>query len=433
MKSANTISIFFLFLVAVMMVPGQATAGDIWRGGSLYARFGAGLPHDTNAGFADGMGVYGVAIFESRHTNNANPAIWSRSLVSNASGLFEINSFQSTLGEEKTSVTQYQAGSFQLVLPVKRDRVGISLSISPLTSLRYQTFSDHAVSADQNHALEEIPYTTENTGSGGLNRLELGIGVRLTSSISVGYAPSLILGVLRHDQFVDFDHVDYRSLELRGRESHYGFGNRFGLFIQDDNVFGNNDRLSFGATVNLPVTLSSEKTLRSRVRGIEFDVHPDSYFGDGNAKLPMEIGAGFAYYFNPRFLVSSDILYQNWEEYRNYYGDQETYYKDRIRVGAGTQLIPGGRDASRFFSRFIYRLGVSYDTGHITLNDKNIESFRIHAGLGVPSSRTRSSFDISAEYGFMGTSKADLARERVFSLKVSFNLSELMFMQRLLQ
>lgn len=410
-----------------------AEAQDVWRGGSAYSHFGVGKPHDFRASYADGMGVYGVALHDNRIPGMANPASWSRAIFTNASGTFEISSYDASSNNTDYRSTQFHTGPFQVVMPVTRDRLGIAFSITPLTSSRYTLQNQYALGADENHTGEELQYVVENKGSGGINKIEFGIGYRITSSISVGYAPSLLLGSIDRTQTVFFDHADYRPANIKESTSHYGFGNRFGLYLVERNLFRQNDRFMLGAMVSLPVNFVSERTLESRIDLSNVVLKPASEFGEGQATYPLEASAGLSYNPNPALQLSTDILYQQWSEFSNFEGNPETFLKNRFRAGLGGQFIAPRREATGFLSNFIYRLGVSYDTGNLEFNDKNIETFTIHTGIGIPSFRSNSTIDINAEYGFRGTENSGLISERVFALKVSFNLSELMFIQRRLQ
>lgn len=408
-------------------------ANDVWRGGSSYAHFGVGLPHDFSAAYADGMGLSGVALYDNRFPSIANPAGWSRAYFTNISGVFEIRSHEAAFGENEASTTQFQTGPFQMVLPVKRDRIGISLSISPLTNSRFSLENEYPIPPGENHSGEELRYIVENRGSGGINKIEAGIGVRLTNSISVGYAPSLLLGVINRNQDIGFNNSDYRPVFLQESTSHYGFGNRFGLYISKQNAFRSDDRAALGAMVSLPVNLVSERSLESRINSRDVSIHPPSYYGDGQTTYPLEASAGFSYNVSPYLLFSSDVLYQNWSGYTNFEGQAESFLKDRTKFGLGTQFMAARMDGNSFFSRFVYRMGLSYDTGSLVLDGNDIETLTINAGLGIPSSRTNSSVDINAEYGFRGSDTTGLIAEKVFAIKVAFNLSEFMFRQRRLQ
>lgn len=425
-----TLPVLFLFLVSLPLIPRALQANDIWRGGSVYSHYALGLPHDYRAPYADAMGVLGVAVHDNWLPSVANPALWSRAILTNASGAFEIHSYEASHRDVQASYTQFRAGPFQMVLPVKRDRIGIAFSVTPLTSSRFITESETVLSVDENHTGEELLYAFQSTGNGGMNRFEAGVGVRITDNLSAGYAPSLLLGVIRRDQIIMFDNLDYRPVNLRESTSHYGFGNRFGLYYTARSFFRETDRFSLGAVVSMPVNLVSSRSLKSRVDFQDVILRSEAEYGTGSVTYPAEGALGFSYSYNPFVMITGDVLFQNWENYTNFNGDPEGFLKNRWRAGLGGQYMAGRKGGSRFFSYFLYRMGVSYDTGSLRFSDNQIETLLLHAGIGIPSSRTNSSIDINAEYGFRGTSSDGLISERIFAVKIAFNLSEIMFIQR---
>ncbi len=433
-RTLFTFILVFGFLLGALT--SSSEADDIWRSGSIYSQFGLGLPYDYQSSYSDAMGIHGTAVFDTRQPSIANPATWSRSMMTNIGGVLEFSSQEATFDGIETNSSNFQAGPLQLNIPIVRERIGFNLSISPVTSARYVTESQELTVDGTGIATEDnqLRYKVKNFGSGGINRIEAGVGIRLTNEISIGYAPSLLLGVIRRNQDIGFNDPGHRIVNLNEKTSHYGFGHRFGLYMHRASAFRQNDRIALGATFSLPVNFVSERELISQIGASDITVNPKSYYGDGDVTFPLEASAGVSYNINPYFLMSADALYQNWDGYTNFDGDSEPFLKDRLKMGIGTQYIAARRDLDTFFSRFIYRLGLSYDNGSLKLDDgQNINTLSLHAGIGIPSSRTASSININAEYGFRGIDDNNLVSERIFAIKVSFNLSELMFIQRRLQ
>jgi hypothetical protein len=276
---------------------------------------------------------------------------------------------------------------------------------------------------------DTIRYNSTLSGRGGLNRLEAGIGVKVTEWLSVGYAPSLVLGTIRSNESVFFTTTGYFSYEREAVLSNIGFGNRFGVHTSHQKLFAKNDVLTFGATLSLPVRLNSDLIRKqSQIINGENQLETEK-LGRGENELPAEFAVGMSYSPNTSWLTTADVLRQEWSGYKDFDGTTPAYMKDRTRVGVGLQFIPSGRSES-FFSNFLYRAGVSYDNGHLELSNTAISTVLFSAGLGIPSRAPGSSVDLSVDYGFRGTTSHDLVREQIFTFRVSFNLSELMFLQR---
>lgn len=433
MYKATGIALLFLLLAGPVTL--KAQSGDVWSGGTMYSNFGFGLPFDFTSTYADGMGINGVAMSDPRIASSANPAEWATTIFTNISGAFEMRGYDTKSGSDVASFMQYQAGPFNAVFPVKRERIGISFSVTPMSSSRFVSENRYVLENNLNHAREDLFYTVENRGGGGLNRIETGIGIRIGRSLSVGYAPSLYIGSITRDQNVFFEDDRYRDTRLRGSTSHYGFGNRFGIRYMQRGLFREADRSVLAATVSLPVSFNSERSLESRLGVMDVTLNPASYYGSGQAKWPLMATAGIAHHFNRFFVMSGDVVYQNWSQYTNFDGVAEEAVKDRIRVGLGGQYLPFLGPQRSFFSRFVYRMGVSYDSGFLSFDGNDIDSFSLHMGIGIPSPAVavNSSIDINAEVGIRGTDSFGLMQERFFAIKIAFNLSEFMFTQRLLQ
>jgi len=435
---------FYLTIAAFLAVVGSVQAQQSpnkARSGSVYSYLGLGAPIDYRSSAAEGMGMSGVALYDDYVPGLANPAYWGNTVYTTATGgvFFQNYDARDNNGHAKNSLIS--ASQFQLVLPLKRNRVGLSLSLSPLTRSNFKVVDQTVLPPALNNGRDTLAYSIQNQGDGGLNRLELGIGVRIYKNISIGYAPSLIYGPLQNNlkvHFVSFDpNVTYNDITYDQTTTNIGFGNRFGVYGTQRKIFSKKDALSFGAAVSLPINLKSERYIESdRALGQSvktFRLKDKDAFGTGDIRYPMEIMAGLQYAFNPALGVGTELLYQNWSDYTNFDGNQEAYMTDRYKIALGARYRPFMKRVDTFFSHFKYRLGASYDSGYLKLNGQQIETLKLSAGLGILSPRNRSSVDISLEYGIRGTRSQNLVKENIWGLRLSINLAELMFYRPKLQ
>lgn len=417
-----TLTILLSFLAA-----GNSYAQSLWNGGSAFSSVSYGMPNDFRAEFANAMGVYGVALHDIRHSNTANPALWGHATFANFSGGFFVNSFEINEGGDTNWNNILAPTQFQAVLPIVRDKFGVSASLIPLTRAGY------SLNGAPQFLDNGTEYSISQQGSGTLSALELGFGWRITNVISVGYAPSFVFGSYNVISDVSFNSTDYLSDSFRTNTSHTGFRNRAGVFLNVPGFHGSGSRLGLGATMTLPVTLQVERERKTTVGTREITISPRENF-DLEGKLPAEVAVGFSYQFDNIWAVSSDVLYQNWSDAVSV--DPHSLYdvSDRIRVGAGVRI-----NASRalgepqFRNRFNYRFGASYDSGYLVKDDTNIATFLVSAGLGIPSRRSGSSVNINVEAGTRGGSDSSIITERIYGVSLTFSLSELMFYRPRLQ
>jgi hypothetical protein len=427
----NPILLLFTAVLFFATVP-FTKAQNQYNSTSAYSSLGAGFPIDVRSSYASSMGITGVSL-RSRTTGSlANPALWSNTFFTLANGGVGFNTYQSEDDFGQVKNTYLAINQFQLQLPVIREELGVSISLFPETESRFSALNSYSRDP-QFVGGDTLRYESRFRGEGGLNRLELGAGYKLNEYLSVGYAASLVFGQQRFANDVLFATPGHTPVSYDTRVFSLGFGNRFGLYAELPNPFADNDAFTFGLMVSLPVSLTSELertvTLGNTVLSEDITVASET----GELRLPMELTAGLTYYINRIVLVTGEIQTQNWTDYRNFTGNTENYLQNRVKFGAGMEYAAFNRPEVNLFTRFNYRAGVSFDRGHLVLMDKGIETVMFSAGLGIPSPATGSSVNINFDYGIRGTTSHELVRERIFAVRMSFNLSEPMFFRRRLQ
>lgn len=421
---------FSFFILISFLSAGTVFGQNLYDTGSIYSYYGIGTLNDHRSTDAQGMGMSGVGMFD-RVSTLANPAIWGNAYYTSGEGGFYMTTIQSSNDISKTQKTNLDASQFQLVFPIKRNKLGVSLGMFPISSMNYHYSKSGSIDSTLTSIGSPVNYTIDNVGTGGINYLELGIGWHINKHWSIGYAPSLVFGVLEDDIQTNFSSSAYQNTRFIRKISNLGFGNRAGVFYQKFNVFNKHDEMSVGLMADFPVKLYSTLSLQNYITSSSGSVNnPTQNLKKGNIILPLRTGLGVSYWFNPRLMVGSEVLYQKWADYKGIDPGTNSNFKNRVRIGFGSQLLPSNNRSNNFFRHLTYRLGFSYDSGYLKLHGKDIQSWFITGGIGIPSPKIASSININAEYGFRGTQLNSLVRERIFAIRISFNLSELMFVQQ---
>lgn len=433
------IAIIGLFsLASALPVYAQTTPGDQVDSGSLYGRPGVGFPVDLGSSSADGMGLSGVSFIEPNVPGLANPAQWGSTVYGMATGGVALENFTANDGQASSSNSLLSASYFQAQLPIVRDKFGISASLSPVTRSSFKVSQIGSRITGTGSEADTLNYISELKGSGGVNMLEIGFGWKLSPNFSVGYAGSLVFASIDNEYTTDFAR-DFITVDFNRQTSGIGFGNRFGAMFNVPGLFRDGDQLSLGASVSLPLTLDAEKIEETdkvlpngRVRSIVID--EGEGLGDGSIEMPMTVNGGITYQPSRSFSVSSEALYQKWSQYTSdFNAEDEQLLTDRYKIGMGLRYFPYIKGSDRFLSNFKYRLGASYDAGHLKVDGQRIETILFSFGLGILSSRSNSSIDLSFEYGFRGTQDQNLIKENIWGMRLSVNLAELMFFRPKLQ
>lgn len=434
-----TVSVLVLTFTGTAIAQSGSRGDGQVRTGTLYSKVGVGFPVDLGSSAADGMGLNGVSFIEPFVPGLANPAQWGSTAFGLASGGLSLQSFNASSNQGSTTNSMFTADYFQVQLPLIRNKFGVSASVAPLTRSAFQVSETGTRITDDGTTVDTLNFNGVNSSDGGVNMLEVGFGWRINSNISVGYAPSLVFASIDNEFSTRFDDPAFSTVAFTRQTSGIGFGNRFGVMLNASKILKGNDRMSLGATVSLPVDLDSEKIEKSDKRlasgRIETIVLKDGPgLGDGTIKLPLSVNAGITYEASRLFSISTEAIYEKWSQYSNDFNvDGEQLLTDRYKLGMGIRYFPYIIGSNRFLSNFKYRLGASYDTGHIKLEGENIETLMFSIGLGILSPRSRSSVDLSFEYGFRGTESQNLIKENIWGLRLSVNLAELMFFRPKLQ
>lgn len=417
-------------LVLLFGVATSVSAQNEYNDGSIYSYLGAGAPIDFRSSQAAGMGISGVAISNRLSGNISNPALWATTYFTLANGGIIFNYYDAKDDFSTAERSNLSVNHFQVQLPLLRERLGLSFSLHPVTESRFSISQDSEYLLPNSVPQDTIMYNVFDRGDGGLNRLELGLGYSINKNLSVGYAGSVVFGVQQNVRQISFYTPGYAITTENQKASAIGMGNRFGVYSQFTRLFSNNDAFALGATVSLPTNFKNTREVIVNIGSRDVEL---SKLTSNESSLPLEYNIGIAYYANQYLLLSAETLVQNWSEYKNFAGFNEDFLTDRVKLGIGFEYAAIRRPESSFFTQFIYRAGVSFDSGHLELNNQQIQTTLFTAGLGIPALASGSSIDVNFDFGMRGTTSHELVREKIYAVRVTFNLSEVMFLQRRLQ
>lgn len=441
-------SFLMVFTVFIGKTDAQAVVreNNEYRTGSVYSYSALGTPIDLRTANTAGMGLSGVAIYNGVAVNFANPAIWSRTVFSLGNGTMRVQSIDAKDQNSTATNGLLDAVNFQIVLPIKKNKLGVSASLTPLTRKNFAYFNNGTIPAESVGSTNDLLYLNDNKGEGGLTKVELGVGYSLTKNLSIGYAPSVIMGLFDNSVATSFSSPIYRPLTYEFTERQFGIAHRFGIYAFKNGVLSSSDLVSFGLNLELPVNLTAKDKVtatytvlqgttgneRSLLRETELDVEGRS--GEGTMRLPLKVETGVLYQKTPSLAFSAEWLYQPWTNFEDRVGFTDPSLVDRNRFAGGVQWLPSlSARNTKLLKSFQYRAGLSYDTGYLNINNTAITTRSAHFGLSIPAKNSRSSVDIAFEYGIRGTTQNSLVEERFWTIKMSFNLAELMFFDRKFQ
>lgn len=416
-----------LFLLSATVL-GQASDTE-GRGGSVYSYYGLGFPIDVTSDAYKAYGALGVSGVGVESMSINNPALWGRAIYTEATTGLQISKHNLSTQSANSANFSFETNFIHLLFPLSRGKAGLSVGLYPVTRANFRSVINETLQVSQT---DTISYSNDLQSRGGVNKFEVGFGFKINNNISVGYAPSVAFLTLENTEYLTFRQA-FVTQDLRTKITGAAFSQRFGISGDFRGLFKEDDRLNIGATLNLPFSINADQeyTTEKFVDGGQEEVNLTNTLPSpsGDIDMPLESSFGIGYAPSDFLSIAVEGLYQQWGEYNSEIRPgQNDFLTDRFKIGVGGQFHPYKRNSDQFLSRFKYSAGLSYDTGHLTIQGNEINTLWLNTGLGI-FSRSASSLDVSFRYGFRGTTDNNLVKERIWALGISVNLTELMFVR----
>jgi hypothetical protein len=446
---------------------------------SPYSRYGLGELGPTTLSHNQGMGGAFIAhkpdstmpIF----INTGSPASYAliRLTTLEVGGNYVYSVFQGNSSSLKKWGTNFSYGA--LGFPV-RGNGGACFGIMPYSHVGYDTKS-----RSEEPGVGTVEY--KFSGTGGLNKAFIGYGImpfnkrlvkfrtkylnipdslkrlskaqfaarhfgsKLLSDFSVGFNVNYIFGNIVNNTHVIYPNSVVYNYTRREQVLNMGdftgnFGVQTGITIdsvrngKSKRVLQERIKFTFGyfMTINNPLKVNYTYGVYNYIltaAGQEWDRDTVVYQPDqkNTITLPVDQGFGIGFKKAEKLNIVADFAITDWQKFK--YLDAVNNFKNNYRVSIGANFVPekyaSGRNA--FLKRINYRLGLSYQTGYISVNNTVVSNYFISAGIGVPVGINRSSamVNISAQYGQTGTTANSLIKENYWRIHFGFTFSDRWF------
>ena len=389
---------------------------------SPYSKYGYGILNDNATSAQRAMGGVGYAMSSGRQINAMNPA--SYAAIDSLTFLFDMGLTTTALWskEGNTSGKDFGGGLDYITMqfPITK-YLGGSIGHVPLSSVGYSFGSK----VDNGTSLRQ--------GSGGLNQLYFGLGVRPFTGLTLGANIGYLFGTTINDSYVTTSAGSTTLFErvIEVRDYRLQFGIQYALPING------RDKLTAG------VTYTPGKTLLGHTWGIKYDVNADTD-GSGAAvpdtvgytslkgkySLPETWGIGLNYVWNEKLMVEADFTYQPWKNADfdlNKEFNESTEFNNRWKFALGAQLTPRAR--GNYAQRVNYRLGGFYSNDYIKVRGNNVREYGLTMGFGLPAPGSKTVINLGFEWRHRQANPMPLIKENYFSVTLGVNFNELWFYQ----
>lgn len=376
---------------------------------SPYSFYGIGTAKFKGTNDVVNMG--GISVYaDSTHINVLNPATYSNQLLTSfqigaTSSFYKLYAGDNTEKAKKTSFDYFVIG-----FPLS-NKWGVSTGILPHSTVGYRFVN------------AEGAITRKYNGKGGLNKVYLGSGYKITKKLSFGFDFQYLFGAIDTESQMFQTDVQLGTQEIN-ESTMSGISVNTGLTY--------NTSINKNLNLMASLTYSPETKLNSNnVRNIstvsltnsgavvpiytqEISV-PDSKL---NIPSKIAVGAGVG---NRKWFFGGDVTFTGSSNQLNRFDNYDNVtYENATKIAFGGFYLPKFDSYSNYFQKITYRGGFRFENTGLVINNKAIKDKAVNLGFGLPISGTFSSINVGFEYGIRGTVLKGLVREEYFG--VSFGL-----------
>lgn len=406
-----------LILVFPLIFVSGVFAQDDFPTGSPYTIFGIGDLNYSTAIRTTSMGIQGISL-TGNYINNLNPAALSKIPYTSFSVLFNYNFLKSSNGVKSVSSSNGNAFGINIGIPISQEQGwSLALGFNPYSLINYKIINNSS-------SLGEIVKQTY-AGRGGVSRINIGMSYTLLKSINLGADFNYAFGDIKDLKLVEFTSSSGFTPTRILREYDYtGTYFKGGAIIEIDKLF----KLKKSNEFTIGFLYESPLTLKSKLDGIyTSSISTDTVsIEKGDINIPARIGFGITKKVGNRYLLSSDLLMQNWSNFLSY-GVVQPNYQSAMRIGAGVEIQPI-ENTDKTWDKLSYRFGGFYETSYYTVNGESINRIGINAGIGIPISKFNS-LDFGISVSTRGKTENGLIKDDMIKLTAGLNFGELWFVR----
>lgn len=406
-----------LILVFPLIFVSGVFAQDDFPTGSPYTIFGIGDLNYSTSIRTTSMGIQGISL-TGNYINNLNPAALSKIPYTSFSVLFNYNFLKSSNGVTSVSSSNGNAFGINIGIPISQEQGwSLALGFNPYSLINYKIINNSS----------SLGETVKQTyaGRGGVSRINIGMSYTLLKSISLGADFNYAFGDIKDLKLVEFTSSSGFTPTRILREYDYtGTYFKGGAIVELDKLF----KLKKSNDFTIGFLYESPLTLKSKLDGIyTSSISTDTVsIEKGDIDIPARIGFGITKKVGNRYLLSSDLLMQNWSNFLSY-GVVQPNYQSAMRIGAGVEIQPI-ENTDKTWDKLSYRFGGFYETSYYTVNGESINRIGINAGIGIPISKFNS-LDFGISVSTRGKTENGLIKDDIIKLTAGLNFGELWFVR----
>lgn len=402
---------------------------------SPYSYFGVGEEFGTRTVEQISMGSVGAAYSSYRYLNFINPA--SLSEVRYATYVFGILNNDLTVKDSQTkqSSNSTSLSYFGLAFPITK-KMSVTFGMQPTSAVGYSLIN--TLNNSEGDPIE----ITQFSGSGDINRIYGGFGLKVFKGLSVGFEADFLFGNTQNNVLNIRENV---ALATKNVENSNVRGGSVKMGVQYKVTTPKKLNISVGASFKLRNSLNAtgtEDLYSLSLGGSGFESPRDTIYSgplSGSFDRPLETVVGLGFGKLNKWFAGIDYKFQDAMMASGYYDNsaESFQYGNSERISVGGFFIPKPNTISGYWKRVTYRAGLKYEKLGLLVNGNpasntftSINDFGMSFGAGLPLGNRLSNLNVGFEYGQKGTTDNGLLKENYFNFRLSLSLNDLWFQKR---
>lgn len=357
-------------------------------GNSPFSRFGLGeLVPDYNVRNA-GMGNTGLANPDPDFVNIQNPALLPFNKLTNIDLGLIYNSRAMDDGAFKHSSRGGSVNYIGLSLPLSK-KVTSYIGFMPLSSVDYQmgvssTFSDGRI------------FRTALNGTGGLNKVNLGVGFPLTKRLNIGFMPTVIFGNINNStsySISDPGTINAPAAVVQTSSSILDITGRMGINYRIPLDTLDRYFLSFGGYGELGRNMGGNRLNQviytPAAYTTQFRIGDTLASTSGTTSYPASFGVGFSFARLLSYTISADFKYSLNEG--STFNGVAAPYKNSWTAGIGGEWTPNAY-SQNYLGICTYRVGFNMSQTPLVTRGNSVQDNSVSFGFTAPITRKEAKF-----------------------------------------
>ena len=375
-------------------------------------------------GTVESRSMAGIAVEQdSIHINLENPASFANLKLATftVGGTYNTNQLKTDVKSENARRTTLD----YLAVGLPLGKLGVGFGLIPYSSVGYKIGSTSSEIGSVNRRFN---------GSGGLNKVFLGLGYKVAPNFSIGADVHYNFGKIETNSLEYVTGVVMGTRELN-RTDLSGFNFNVGTMYQTKI----NKKLTFFSSLNytLESTLKSQnvRNISTVIFNAAFDTQVVDVLGElknpKDLRLPSKLSFGAGIGESKKWLLGAQVVMGSKGDLVNSYNAMSNVsYENSMKYGVGGYYISNYNSFSSYSKRIVYRGGLKFDKTGLMVNSESIKDMGVTLGLGFPITGTFSNVNLGVELGKKGTTKSNLVQENYANFSVGFSLNDKWFVKR---